>query len=98
MMENTNERAGQYRYATVLYLLASFAHTYSTIIDHGVGGQGNFREVVDGLNATDTTFISILMMTLELPGASVYAKHMVIYTLTANKDISILREFQKHNL
>ena len=33
---------------------------------------------------------------MRMPGAAGYDKHMSMHTLTANKDISLAREFKKH--
>ena len=48
------------------------AHACNIIIDRGVGAPGHGREVVDVLNATDKKYISMLMTTVQLPGASAY--------------------------
>ena len=80
----------QKRCATVLYLLSILAHTYNIIIDRVVGAQGHDREVVDGLNATDKRFISMLITTVKVPGASDFYTHMKMHTSTVNKEISIV--------
>ena len=93
--ENTDGRADQYRSATALYLLSMLAHTYNIIIDSGVGASGHGIKVVDGLNANDRQFLSMLMKTVQLPDAADYDSHMEIYTSTANTDIGLARELQK---
>ena len=67
------------------------AHAYNIIIDCGVGAPGHGREVVDGLNATDKGFISVLMKTLQLIGASDYDSQMVVHTSTVNTYISLAK-------
>ena len=55
--ENTYGWAEQYPCATALYLSSILAHTYSIIIDRGVGSPGHDRKVVDDLNATYKTLL-----------------------------------------
>ena len=38
----------------------------------------------------------MLMTTVQLPGEKYYDSHMAIHTSTANTDIILAREFQKH--
>ena len=45
------------------------AHVYRMIVYHCVGAPGHGREVVDGLNATNKSIISMLMENVQLPGA-----------------------------
>ena len=59
------------------------------IIARVVAEIGYGRKVVDGLNDTDKHFISILLMTVKLPGMKVYDTQMAIHTSTVNKDISL---------
>ena len=66
-------------------------HVYNIIIDCGVEALGNGRGVFDGLNATYKLFISILITSVQLPGAASYDSQVVIHTLTANTDISLAR-------
>ena len=86
----------QYCCATELYLLSMLAHIYNIIIDRGVGAPGNFREVLNGLNATKKRFCSMVIPTVKLPGAAAYESHMSMHTSTSNTDISLARAFQKH--
>ena len=86
----------KYRCGTALYLLSVLAKAYYIIIDRGVGEIGKVREVVDGLNATDKQFFSMLKKTVQLIGAEAHETQMEMHTLTLNKDISLAREFQKH--
>ena len=81
---------------TVLYLLSMLEHAYNIIIDHGVGAPEHVREVFDGLNATEKGFLSMLITTVQLTGVADYNSQMAMHTSTANIDISLEREFQKH--
>ena len=86
----------QYCRVNVLYLLSMLAHAYNTIIDRGVGAPGHGREVVGGLSYTEKWFISILIITVQLPSAASCESQMAMHTSTSNTDISLAREFQKH--
>ena len=41
---------------------------YSIIIDRGISAPGHGKEVVDGLNAVDKSYIYQLMSKVQLPG------------------------------
>ena len=47
--------------ATALYLLFILLHYFNIIIERGISAQGHYREVLDGINATDKGFILRLM-------------------------------------
>ena len=86
----------QYRCAAALYLLSILSHAYNVIIDSGGVAPGHGRDLVDGFNATNKIFLSMLMTTVQLTGVAAYKPHMVMHISTANTDISLAREFQKH--
>ena len=65
------------------------SHAYNIIIDHSVGALGPGIEVVNGLNATDKQFFSMLMNTVKLPSLVVYDTQMSMHTSTVNIDISL---------
>ena len=65
------------------------SHAYNIIIDHSVGALGSGIEVVNGLNATDKQFFSMLMNTVKLPSLVVYDTQMSMHTSTVNIDISL---------
>ena len=48
------------------------AHAYNIIIDHDVGSPVHDREFFDSLNANDKSFISMIMIYVQLPGAAAY--------------------------
>ena len=61
-----------------------------------ISALGHGREVVDGLNATDESFIFHLMATVQLPGNKRFDKKMKVQTATQNTDVSLAQEFQKN--
>ena len=46
------------------------SHAYSILIDFCVGAPGQGKDVVDGLNATDKRFLTLLMTTVRLNSAA----------------------------
>ena len=79
-MENTDICVNKYICATAIYLLSILEHTYNIIIDHGVLSLRHSRELVHGLNFPEKKSLSMLMTTMQLPGATGYEKHMTIHT------------------
>ena len=69
------------------------AHIHSIIIDCGVELPRQEREVVDGLNDNGKWFISMVMTTVQLPGAASYNSHMKMHISTVNTNISLEKEF-----
>ena len=69
-------------------------HTYNIIIYRGVGKPGHGREVIDGFNTKDKSFISMLMTTVQLPGVEMYAKHITMRNSDVKKCISLERDFK----
>ena len=88
----------QYRCATVLYLLSVLSHAYNIVIDHRVEAPGHGKYIVDGLSDTKKSFLTMLMKTVQLPGASTNESQMVMHTTMSNTDIRLERLFQKHIL
>ena len=58
-----------------------------------ISEPGHGRDVVDGLNDTDKSFIFILMATVQLPVSKRFDIHMVVHTATQNTDMSLALEF-----
>ena len=56
------------------------SHAYNILIDRGVEASGHGNYVVDGLKATERRFLSMLMTTVQLPGATTNDSHMVMQT------------------
>ena len=77
---NNDGCAEQYICATSLYILSMFLHASNIMIGSGVVEPGNGREVLDGLNATDKSFLSILITTVKMPDAASYDSYMEIHT------------------
>ena len=75
----------KYSFATALYLLSILAHKYNFIIDRGIGSPVYGREVVDGLNTTDKSFLPMLTTTVKLNCAEGYYKNMAIHTPDVKK-------------
>ena len=94
--ENTDGCADQYICTTDIYVLSMLAHSYNIIIDHVVGATVHGRESVGGFNATNKRLLSMLIITLQLPGAAYYDSQMAMHTSTANIDIILVRGFQKN--
>ena len=67
------------------------SHAYTILIYFCVGSPGHGKYVVDGLNANEKSFITMLMTTVQLTDAATNNSHMVIYTTMSNTDISIAR-------
>ena len=65
-----------------LYLLSILTHAYDIIIDSGVGVPGHGQYIVDGIDATEKCFISMLMANLKSPGVKGYGDQMEMRTDT----------------
>ena len=68
--KNTDGCTEKYFCATLIYLLSILAHEYNIKIDRCVVEPGRGREVVQGFNATNKRFISVLITTDQLTGVS----------------------------
>ena len=93
---NTGGCAEQYFCVAALYLLSMLEHAYNITIDCGVGAPVYGREVVDGLNATEKRFLSMLMINLQLSGAAAYESQVVMHNSIAKIDIVLARGFQNN--
>ena len=92
--ENTDGCAGQYRFASSLYLMSVISQCYSIIIDQGISAPGHDKEVVYVLNAVDKHYIYQFMSTVQLPGSNRFDSQMQMYTGTEKYDVSLSKEFQ----
>ena len=70
-------------------------HEYNIVIDRGVGAPRHGKYVVDGLTDNEKMFLTMLITTVQLPGAATNTSHMVTNTAPSNTDISLEREPQK---
>ena len=46
------------------------SHAYNIVINYGVGASGHGKYVVDGLNATEKKFLTMMMTTVQLTFAA----------------------------
>ena len=83
--ENTDGCAEQYRCTSALYLMPVMSQTYSIIIDRVISEPGHGKEVVDGLNAVDKSYIYQLMSKVQLPGSVIFDPNIKIHTGTEKR-------------
>ena len=95
--ENTDGCAEQYGFDSSLYLMSVTSQIYSIIIDRGISAPGHGKEVFDGFNDFDKSYIYQLMSKVQLPGSVRFDSEIKMYTGTENKDISLAQEI-KNNL
>ena len=69
---------------------------YSIIIDRGISAPGNYKEVVDGINAVDKCYIYQLMSIFQLPVSIRFDSQIQMHTGTQKYDVSLAKEFQDH--
>ena len=62
------------------------------IIGRGIVAPGHGREVVDGLNAIEKSFLFHLISTLQLPGTKGYDTKMVMHNVSLTSDVILDRE------
>ena len=70
----------KYRYETALYLLSMLSHVYNIVIYRGVGAPGHGKYVVDGFNVNVKKFFTMLMTSVQLPGAATNGSKMLMHT------------------
>ena len=68
----------------------------SIIIDCIISAPGHGRELVDGINATNTSFLFQLLSTVQLPDAKIYDTQMIMQTKTRTSNVSLAIEFKNH--
>ena len=83
--ENTDGRAEQYICASTLYLMSVMSQCYSITIDRGISAPGHGKEVVDGLNDVDKSYIYQLMSKFQLPGSVRFDSQIKMHTGTEKK-------------
>ena len=76
--------------------MSVISHTYSLIIDRNISAPGHGKEVVDGLNDVDQSYIYQLMSEVQLPGSIRFDSQIKIHTGTEKKDLILAREFKNH--
>ena len=74
--DNTYGCTYHYRYDTALYLSYILSKAFHINIHSGISTPCHVREVVEGLNSTEKSFLFHLMDTLQLPISQIsYAKN-----------------------
>ena len=84
--ENTDGCAKKYICASALYFMSVMSQCYSVIIDQGISAPGHDKEVVDGLNYFDKSYIYQLMSNVQLPGSNIFFSQMQ-FTMATKKMI-----------
>ena len=79
-----------------MYLMSVTSQFYSVIIDQGISAPGNIKEVVDGLNAVDKSYIYQLMYNVQIIGSNRFNFHMQMHTGNQKDDVSLSKEFKEH--
>ena len=57
----------------------------------GIGAPGHSEEVFDGLNAISKRYMYQLMFTVILPGSKTFDSHILMYSCTPKKDVSLAK-------
>ena len=70
--ENTDGCAEQYICASSLYLMSVILQCYSVIIDRGIIAPVYGKEVVDGINAIDKSYIYQLVSNVKLKRSKIF--------------------------
>ena len=89
--ENTDGCDEQYRCASALYLMSVMSQTYFIIIERDISAPGHGKEVVDGLNTVDKSYIYQLMSKVQLLGSVKFHSQIKMHTVTENKDVSLAK-------
>ena len=72
------------------------SNAYNNVIYRGFGTPEHGKYIVYGLNANEKMFLTILMITVQLPDASTNESQIVMHTSMSNTYISQERVFKKH--
>ena len=57
----------------------------------GISSPGHRKEAVDGINAIDKRYIYQLMYNVQLPGSKTFDSHIIMYYITKNNDVSLVK-------
>ena len=76
--------------------MSILSQSFNIIIERGISAPGHGREVVDGLNDTENSFIFHIMSNFQLSGRQRFDTQIAVYTATQNTDVRFARDFQKH--
>ena len=74
--------------------MSVMSQCYSVTIDRGINAPGHGKEVVDGLNAVDKSYIYQWMSKVKLPGSNILYSQMQMHTGNQKNDVSLSKEFQ----
>ena len=74
--------------------MSIMSQCYSVTIDRGISAPGYGKEVVDGLNVVDKSYIYKLMSKVQLPGSNILYSQMQMHTGNQKNDVSLSKEFQ----
>ena len=72
------------------------SHAYNNIINCSVVSPGHVKDFVDYLRATYKILLTMLMITVQLPGTTTNNSYMDMHTVMSNTCISLARVFQKN--
>ena len=61
-----------------------------------MSAPGHGKDVVDGINAVDKSYIYQLISKVQLPGSVIFDWNIKIHTGTENKDVSLAQELKNH--
>ena len=71
--------------------MSVMSQCYSIIIDWGISAPGHIKEVVDGLNAVDKSYIYQLMSTVQLPGPIIFDSQIQMHTVTQKYGVCLAK-------
>ena len=73
--------------------MSVMSKNYSITIDRGISAPGHGKEVADGLNVVDKSYIYQMMSKVQLLGSIRFDSQIKMHTGTENKDVSLAHEF-----
>ena len=94
--ENTDCCAEQYICASAIYLMSVMSQCYYIIIDRGISEPGHGKDIADGINVVDKSYIYQLMSNVQLTGSNRFDSLMQMDTGNQKYYVSLAREFQHH--
>jgi hypothetical protein len=95
MWDETDGCTKQYRCAKAFWLLSYLAVKYVTTIDRAIGAPGHGKDIVDGINATDKTYLASMMCLTGTPEANDSQKRMSAESMTETASKSLAFEAQR---
>jgi hypothetical protein len=95
MWDETDGCTKQYRCAKAFWLLTYLAVKYDTSIDRAIGAPGHGKDIVDGINATDKTYLASKMCLPGTPEANNSQNRMATESMTETASKSLAIEAQR---